>query len=58
MRGYIGTDKGNVSLNYSIPVARDSDTCLVIRLFSGYGESLLDYNRSITRIGIGLMFNR
>jgi phospholipase A1 len=58
VRGYLGTSKGNVSLNYSIPMTGDKDAFLVARLFSGYGESMLDYNRSINRIGIGLMFNR
>lgn len=58
IRGFIGTGKGNVSLNYSFPMNRSEDTFLVARLFNGYGESLLDYDRSITRIGVGLMFNR
>ncbi|HOX27091.1 MAG TPA: phospholipase A [Candidatus Krumholzibacteria bacterium] len=58
MRGYIGTDKGNVSLNYSFPIPGNADSFLVVRLFSGYGECLADYNRSIDRIGVGIMFNR
>jgi phospholipase A1 len=58
MRGYLGTGKGNVSLNYSFPMPRSESSFLTVRLFHGYGESLIDYNRSITRIGIGLMFNR
>ena len=59
MRGYLGTDKGLLVLTYSLPLPRtggESFACL--RLSNGYGESLLDYNRSITRIGIGIMFNR
>jgi len=58
MRGYIGTGKGNVSLNYSIPMAGEEDAFFVLRLFSGYGESLLDYDRYVNRVGIGIMFNR
>jgi phospholipase A1/A2 len=58
MRGYLGTDKGNVSLNYSVPMTHEEGTYFVVRLFSGYGESLLDYNKSINRIGVGFMFNR
>ncbi|MBE0567162.1 MAG: phospholipase A [Krumholzibacteria bacterium] len=58
MRGYLGTTKGNVSLNWSFPVPGDMDAYLVARFFSGYGESLLDYDKSINRIGVGVMFNR
>ena len=58
MRGYIGTTKGNVSLSYSIPMTDEDDTRFVLRLFSGYGESLLDYDRYINRVGVGFTFNR
>lgn len=58
MRGYIGTDKGLVSLKWSFPVPSFANTFFLISGSSGYGESLADYNRSINRIGIGLMFNR
>ena len=58
MRGYIGTDKGNVSLNTSFPLTGDSDSFFLVRLFSGYGESMMDYNKSINRIGVGFMFVR
>ena len=58
VRGYIGTDKGNVSLNTSIPMTGDEDAFIVLRLFSGYGESMIDYNKSINRVGIGIMFTR
>lgn len=58
MRGYIGTDKGNLSLEYSIPVPRSDSGYLWLHLFNGYGESMLDYNQHITRIGAGILFNR
>lgn len=58
MRGYLGTSRGNVSLNWSFPVPGNMDAYLVARFFSGYGESLMDYDRSINRIGIGFMFDR
>jgi len=58
VQGYLGTDKGNVSLDYSLPLPRSSSGYFWAHLFSGYGESLMDYNRSINRIGIGFLFNR
>jgi phospholipase A1 len=58
MRGYIGTDKGNISLDYSIPIPSSESGCLWMHFFNGYGESMLDYDKHITRIGIGILFNR
>ncbi|MCP4550033.1 MAG: phospholipase A [bacterium] len=58
LRGYLGADKGNISMNYSLPLPRSEDSFLQLRLFHGYGESLLDYRQCITRVGIGIMFNR
>jgi phospholipase A1/A2 len=59
MRGVIGSSgKGNVSAAYSLPLPRDKGSYLLLRLFHGYGESLMDYRRSINRVGIGFMFTR
>ncbi|MEJ2218612.1 MAG: phospholipase A [Gemmatimonadota bacterium] len=58
VRGYVGTDKGNVSLNTSIPMPGDVAAFIVLRLFSGYGQSMMDYNKSINGVGIGLMYAR
>jgi outer membrane phospholipase A len=30
----------------------------MLRLSHGYGESLMDYRKSINRVGIGFMFTR
>ena len=57
IRGNPGTGKGAVSLNYSIPGPSDNYYYL-LRLWSGYGESLIDYNRSTNRIGLGFIFAR
>jgi phospholipase A1/A2 len=58
MRGYLGTHRGNVNLNYSFPLSAETDTYVVVRLFSGYGASLMDYNKSANLLGVGIMFNR
>jgi len=58
VRGWVGTDKGNVSLDYSVPMTGENDTWFVLRLFTGWGESLLDYKLRINRVGVGFMFHR
>lgn len=48
-------NKGAVRLSYSRPF--NKHIRLYAELFSGYGESLIDYNRSVTRFGIGFELN-
>jgi len=57
LRGNYNTAKGAVSVIYDIP-SGSKDMNYRISLWNGYGESLIDYNRSITRIGIGVSFYR
>lgn len=55
-RGNPATGKGAFELVYSAPF---SDYAFwSVYLWNGYGESLIDYNRSVTRVGIGLMLAR
>jgi phospholipase A1 len=56
LRGNVSTGKGSVGLSYSFPVPKSDRSCLTFRVTHGYGESLVDYKRSLTRIGIGIMF--
>ena len=51
------TSRGAVELQYSFPGPNDRFFWGLI-LFSGYGDSLIDYNHSVTRIGIALMLTR
>ncbi|MDE2150013.1 MAG: phospholipase A [Gammaproteobacteria bacterium] len=51
------TSRGAVELQYSIPGPGDRFFWGLI-VFSGYGDSLIDYNRSVTRIGLALMLTR
>lgn len=51
------TGKGAVAFNYSIP-SSDGSVFYCLNVFSGYGESLIDYNHSVTRIGLGVMMAR
>ncbi|MCG8470225.1 MAG: phospholipase A [Desulfobacterales bacterium] len=57
VRGTPGRSKGAVSLTWSIPITRGG-LFFMVRGFHGYGESLIDYNRSISRIGAGFMLSR
>jgi phospholipase A1/A2 len=48
-------NKTSVELGYSFPMG---DTVKgYIHYYNGYGESLIDYNQRIQRIGIGIMLN-
>lgn len=57
LRGNLMTGKGGTGLNYSAPIY-SNEQHLVLRLWHGYGESLIDHEKLITRIGIGIIFAR
>lgn len=56
-RGNPASGRGAFELRFSIP-ATDQSFFWVASLFTGYGESLIDYDQDNTRIGLGIMFNR
>ncbi len=58
LRGNIGKGKGGVSLIYTVPVPNSERSSIGVRISHGYGESLVDYNKSLTRIGLGVFFDR
>lgn len=49
-----GFDRGAVELSWSIPVFDYPYLKAYIQYFNGYGESLIDYNQKVNRIGIGI----
>ena len=55
-RGNFRTGRGGVGLSYGFPIPNSERSCLFFRLTHGYGESLVDYKRSLTRVGVGIMF--
>ncbi len=55
LRGNTATGKGAIQLDYTWPLSM-KDTYFITRIFSGYGESLIDYNQSVDRISLGFTF--
>ena len=51
------TGKGAASLTWSIPIT-DGGAFFMVQGFHGYGDSLIDYNRSVSRVGVGIMLSR
>jgi len=49
-----GFDKGAFEFSWSFPLWRYPYLKGYIQYFRGYGESLIDYNNSVNRIGIGI----
>jgi len=50
--------KGAVEAHYSYPVLGRDDLFLYLKGFSGYGESLIDYNHNVNKVGIGFSISR
>lgn len=48
-------NRGAVELGWSYPITHNLR--LYAQYFNGYGESLVDYDHSVNRIGVGIMLN-
>jgi len=53
-----GTQRGAVKFNWSYPFLYSKNMFWYTNVFSGYGESLIDYDRSVTKISFGFSFSR
>ncbi|GEM_PF-326719 len=53
-----GYDRGAVQLDWSYPFFDSKTTFWYFKFFNGYGESLIDYNRNVTKTSFGFAFSR
>lgn len=51
-------NKGAVQFEYTAPFYNSENTFWYVKLFNGYGESLIDYDRSVTKMSVGFAFSR
>lgn len=56
LTGRHGSHGGAFELGYSRPMA--GNLYFYTQIFSGYGESLIDYDRRVEKFGFGVMFSR
>lgn len=53
-----GTKRGAVDAHWSYPFLNSENTFWYAKFFNGYGESLIDYDRSVTKALFGFSFSR
>jgi phospholipase A1 len=51
-------NRGAVQLDWSAPLHLSKNSYWYAKVFNGYGESLIDYDRSVTKISFGFSFYR
>ena len=54
----LDSNKGAIELDWSAPLHYSQNTYWYAKVFNGYGESLIDYDRSLTKISFGFAFYR
>jgi phospholipase A1/A2 len=52
------TGKGAQELTWSYPIDDRENIFWYLKVFSGYGESLIDYNNYVTKFSVGFSFSR
>jgi phospholipase A1 len=50
--------KSSMEVNYSYPAFGRDDLFFYLKSFNGYGESLIDYDHNIEKIGVGFSISR
>lgn len=52
------SDKRAVEFNYSYPAFGSKDLFFYLKAFNGYGESLIDYDKKVNKLGFGFSISR
>jgi len=53
-----GKNRGAIDAHWSYPFFNSEHTFWYVKFFSGYGESLIDYDRYVTKTSFGFSFSR
>ncbi len=51
-------NRGSIEIDWSFPIKYFKNSFGYLQFFNGYGESLIDYNRNVNKIGIGFLYSR
>ncbi len=54
-------NKGSVEFDWTFPLPKlfySTNTYGLFQLFSGYGNSLIDYDREVNKVGLGVTLSR
>lgn len=51
-------NKGALKVSYTEPFVNSDNTYWYFKLFTGYGESMIDYNRNVTKVSMGFAYSR
>lgn len=57
LRNNFNTHKGAVEFTYAYPLFDSRNTNWYVKLFKGYGDSLIDYNVDVTKAAVGFSFS-
>ncbi len=54
----LNNNKGAIQVDWTTPFFNSSNTFWYVKLFTGYGENMIDYNKNISKLSLGFAFSR